>query len=472
MKISPFELFLVLIMTIFVCWSLYIIESIKIITVLPFILIHVLVSVVAIKGLKIGFQLSDPIVNLYLNFATFISIGSIFIYANSNLLAHELTSNPKILTIALFKYMFSMTLSLVITILVSKIALVKETKKEVDSQLTSNNLFFQKLKKNADKYSLPIKAGFLLCLLVLFVKLLLQPAVLHMYAGLFTGDSTGRAIRILLTQESVSNDNYFGQGYFNFIIYKIFPLFIVYLYFISLLNKKKILALLIVSLGVLIMLLEFRRGPALHLCIAFFLTSYIFVNRIRIIKMLRTLFILIIFVSIVTVYLGRNTNIDLVTAMFYRLFISQSQTGSYIFQYLENGSELLYGKGYLSNLQGILPGVDKALSTQLYHSIHGDVGSASFSSYVEVFYNFYWTGLILYSCIIGLLLYTLRKKFIQAIKRQNPLEITFVILISSFVIPSLTNGSLIGTSLQYIGLYITVIFITIVANLPKILNFR
>lgn len=157
------------------------------------------------------------------------------------------------------------------------------------------------------------------------------------------------------------------------------------------------------------------------------------------------------FIALFTVLLGRTEDgasvFDVILAVLHRIFISQSQTGSYIFQLFGTSDSAFYGWGiYLQNISTYFTDT-KSFSVDLFYLVHSRSGSASHSAFSEAYASFGSPGIIAVSLILGAISEIVL--FCQLSMRKNVKNIvTFSLVHMS--ISMLALGSLTG--LVYNGL--------------------
>lgn len=170
---------------------------------------------------------------------------------------------------------------------------------------------------------------------------------------------------------------------------------------------------------------------------------------------------IILFLGVFSFLLGRGTeNINIIESIiqtiidvFFRIFLSQSQTGSYIFQLYGNGQGFSMFDIYIQNFSTYFVDDIKSYSVDLFYLVHGRSGSASHSAFAEAYASFGTLGVILISIFLGALSQYL---FIKMIRMNKTIlhSVCFSFLGLSISISAL--GSVTG--IMYNGL-IAIVFV-------------
>jgi hypothetical protein len=162
-----------------------------------------------------------------------------------------------------------------------------------------------------------------------------------------------------------------------------------------------------------------------------------------------------------TILLGRNedaTILIILFELFFRGFISQSQTGTFVFQLIPSIQPHLLGFGYLQNLPSFITGLDSiSFSGEVFQYIHGRPGGASFSAFTEGYANFGILGIIVVPILFAfaMLLIELRRVKIG----HNYLEVCFYIYCLVGIVPNLALGSAVGPFINFLLLRLLIFLI-------------
>lgn len=128
-------------------------------------------------------------------------------------------------------------------------------------------------------------------------------------------------------------------------------------------------------------------------------------SKIRVSQIFIFVSFILCFIALFTVLLGRTEDgasvVDVILAVLHRIFISQSQTGSYIFQLFGTSDFPFYGWAiYLQNISTYFTDT-KSFSVDLFYLVHSRSGSASHSAFSEAYASFGSAGVIAVSLILG-----------------------------------------------------------------------
>lgn len=134
-------------------------------------------------------------------------------------------------------------------------------------------------------------------------------------------------------------------------------------------------------------------------------------------------------------------------SLVYRVFLSQSQTGSYIFQLYQSDLSFRGFDIYIQNFGTYFPGRDRSFSVDLFYIVHGRAGSASHSALAEAYAGFSGFGVLCISFFLGILLQWTTIRLVRGKKEIARLVFfSFVVLTLSMV----SLGSITG--IFYAGL--------------------
>lgn len=117
------------------------------------------------------------------------------------------------------------------------------------------------------------------------------------------------------------------------------------------------------------------------------------------------------FLLVLSLVLGRSGSVDnffmAISALFeelsYRVFVSQSQTGSYIYQLFPEAKDFMGWSIYSQNLMTYLPGAQSSFSVDLFKMVHGRDGSASHSAFAEAYAAYGSFFVYFFSFILGVI---------------------------------------------------------------------
>lgn len=393
----------------------------------------------------------------YFIFEVTVAYGSILVYINNEFLIHTIATSSDILNQDLEQYMWVMTFGILIFSLVYKNMEIVYNTSFKKTSIYNHNYRSELFKNYKLKWGI-MMVGYAACIMVAGIRLYLQDDMLIVFQNLVSGDELGGVYRKSLTNSQYLGGRYFGQGYFNFIIYNILPFFALCLYAKFRLTRNTFLMYSILIVTLILLSAELKRWPLISMIGSFFLINiYLgkksgFSNKF----IYLTSAILLLYVS--TVALGRNTG-DVFNSILYRLFISQTQTGTYIFQLFPTYEEFAYGKIYLNNLAGILPGADLSYSTKLFDTIHSRIGGASHSSLAEAYSNFGIPGVVLICCLFGYMFINARISFGK--HETDPAYLAHYIVYLIFVIPGIATGSIVTPFMQILSLKILLVILDI-----------
>jgi oligosaccharide repeat unit polymerase len=394
-------------------------------------------------------DLLSPAVVFFVTFEIFIAIGAIALSVNSELLINYI-SVGQTLQHDLERYMMVMSLSsLLFAVSVFCCRIFFEPVNGLELEATNGATFSLNLRR----YSNWIILGYIACIAVALIRFYLQANIIDMFQGVFSADYTAASLRVQLTQDQYGGGTYFGQGYFNFIIYNVLPFFSLLVFLLMEDSKRNFLKYFVLVVAMAFLFAEVRRGPVVQFLIAIFVLKALMGARVSIVRVVQAgvaVFAMLAFASLI---LGRSPDISVVGALAYRIFISQTQTGTYIFQIYPAIQDFAFGKIYLDNLSGILPGADEGHATRLFQFIHGRVGGASHSSVVEAYANFSYLGSLAYVALLGFFFSRGKLKMASARSENKPLEVVYYAVFLAYIIPAITNGGIMGALLHVIGLW-------------------
>ena len=139
----------------------------------------------------------------------------------------------------------------------------------------------------------------------------------------------------------------------------------------------------------------------------------------------------------------------------HRVFISQSQTGSYIYQIIQEFSDLRGFEIYKQNLLTYLPGSVNSFSADLFYIVHGRPGSASHSSLAEAYASFGFSGVLSISFILGLTFQYVTIRMVRGEKNiPRMIFYSFVTVILSLVALGSVTGVFYGGLVGLIFIFV------------------
>lgn len=227
---------------------------------------------------------------------------------------------------------------------------------------------------------------------------------------------------------------------------------------------------LLILLSVFLLVSNGDRMPLLMYVISVIVVLNYVNNKRSTLKQLVYVFLFIIlFLGVFSFLLGRgaeNQNIieaivQTIIDVFFRIFLSQSQTGSYIFQLYGNGNGFSMFDIYVQNFSTYFVDDIKSYSVDLFYLVHGRSGSASHSAFAEAYASFGTLGIVLISIFLGALSQYLFIKMIRMNKTILHL-VCFSYLGLSISISAL--GSVTG--IMYNGM-IAIVFVYLVITFTR-----
>jgi oligosaccharide repeat unit polymerase len=404
-------------------------------------------------------HLFTPTRMFYLTFEIYIGVGSIAILIFPELLLHKIASYTD-LSYDLNKYMWTMALGIFIVALVDHLHLKG---KSIECRYKDYQKNKDIIIKNIRARWVLISTGFGICLFVGVLRFLLQSSIYEMFSMLVKGEIMGGEFRKELTGSQYTGGIYFGQGYMTFIIYNIMPFFGLLAYLKYDLQKRYIMKCFVMLMVLALIFGEFRRDPIIRMLMCFMVLSLFMGNKHGNLKLFITGIVLFGVLYIITLYLGGRGH-NILSSILYRLFISQTQTGTYVFQIFPRYEEYSLGLIYLHNLSGVMPGADISYSTQLFDIIHERFGGASHSSIAEAYANFGVFGVIIISGMYGFLFSRMK---VRLDNNTNPMHLAYYITLTIFLVPGLAVGSIITPMLGIMSLNICLLILKLGDGIAK-----
>ena len=410
------------------------------------------------------FFLSIPLL-FYIIFTTFVGVGSVVIYLDQDLLINTL--NIGSLDDNLFNHAFQMNLGIMcfalgvtFTSLVTSFSAYKEISAFQDKEILAPN------RPMVIVNVLLIGSAFTMLLIYIFMSELEVVPLLTALSNVIVGESSD----LSRMRGEVADDSSI-PGVFVQLMRYVLPFALTYIWILQLRHVKRssilVLAVLLSSITVFILFSLGQRAPVIE----YLVCCIVIINFIRppkkfpvklTVSLIGVFVVLFVSMSILLERSGTApTWWELISLyldeLFYRIFITHAQTGSYLYQLIPNNMEYKGWDIYIENLRGYLPGRHMSFSHELFSYVHDWVGSASHSSFAEAYASFGITGVIAVAMSLGTLCQYLMVRFIRG--RKSELRTIFY----GFITVSMTGpaiGSLTGipyngflaTSLLYIAI--------------------
>jgi oligosaccharide repeat unit polymerase len=387
----------------------------------------------------------DMVVVFYVTFLVTVGFGALAFTYNSDFLLHSFLGGLR-LGQALEWYAVCMSLGLLVFIAMSLVLTISETFR------------VKKTPRLAQKTESVVAVCFFGAVAITLLGMVLEPGYIASVREVFSGSMSGGALRKSITL-SDSGGSFAGKSLVTLVKYQILP----FLSLIMLVNcRSKKLGIFWVCLISLILIgSEFRRAPVFFYVISLAVIYVKFSTRevVGLKVYLYGLAIVSAAMILMTAALGRG-GVSSDTGLFvfelaYRLFISQSQTGTYVFQIIPSLQPFLEGSGYIDNLPSFIAQKDTvSFAGQVFERVHGRDGGASFSSLVEGYANFGISGIFLVAIVLALIFFMIeiRRKRMA----HDNLEVCLYIYILVAVAPGFAMGSIVGPLLNIVILYVGV----------------
>lgn len=401
--------------------------------------------------------LSIPIL-FYVIFTAFVGFGSVLIYLNQDLLLNTL--NIGSLDENLFNHALQMNLAIfcfgvgvAFTSLVTRFSAYNEISQFQDKAILAPN-----------------KPFVIVSLLLIGIAVTLVP-IFYFFSGLevvplftalanvFVGENSG----LSGMREEMSEEQNI-PGVFVQLMRYVLPFALTYLWILQTRHVRRswVFAVTsVLSLGTVFILFSLgQRAPVIeYLVCCIVLLNYVRPPKKFPIK--AALILLFIFVAMflsMSILLERSGTasswFELISLyldeLCYRVFITHSQTGSYLYQLIPDTMDFRGWDIYIINLKGYLPGPHVSFSHELFSYIHDWVGSASHSAFAEAYASFGATGVIAVALLLGSISQYLMVQLVRGKKSEARL-IFYAFLSVSMVGPAI--GSVTGV--LYNGLLTT-----------------
>ena len=270
-------------------------------------------------------------------------------------------------------------------------------------------------------------------------------------------------------------------GWFLQITRTIIPILVITLfyfnYYSSSSNKVKYVTSIYLPISILLLIMNGERMPFVMFILSWVASySYMSGKKLNTKIIFITSIMLISFLAIFSVLLGRSTEtgfsinsiIIILGDTFHRIFISQSLTGSYIYQLFYSSKDFAGLDIYLQNLLTYLPGRGHSYSVDLFYMIHQRSGSASHSSFAEAYASFSTIGVINVAMGIG---YVAQYLTIRIVRGRKDILRVISYGFGTIVFSTITYGSITGLAyngaLAIIAIYLLVYLLTWVNSTVK-----
>ena len=394
-----------------------------------------------------GYRL-DTVVVFYLSFVLSIGLGALSFTFNENILLHTIVGGNELENI-LSWYSFCMSLGLWLFICSS--FLLRTIKPPL---IVRPNRIPQKTRHS-------VSLAFYFITSISLVGVLMEPGYLGLMRELLTGGISGGFIRKSITL-SDSAFSYGGKGFVTFIKYQLLP-FITLAMLVNYRHNKVILSIIVI-VSLLLLASDFRRGPLFFHSISLVVLYIIFNSGYKKAGLFAYIFPIISVVLLMifmTILLGRSQGVTVELfffELFFRVFISQSQTGTYVFQLIPSIQPYLEGFGYIQNLPSFVTGLDSlSFAGELFHYIHGRDGGASFSAFTEAYANFGILGIIVIPILLALVMLSIELRRTKMV--HDNLEVCFYIYCLVSIVPNLALGSAVGPLINILFLRLLIFLI-------------
>ncbi len=393
----------------------------------------------------------DTVVVFYLTFVLSIGLGAIGFTVNKDFLLHTIFSGSELENILIW-YSFCMALGLVLFIF-SSILLI--------SIKPYSHYLIVSLDKSPQRTRQSVFLGFFFITSISFVGILMEPGYLGLMRELLTGGVSGGFIRKSITLPD-SADSYGGKGIVTVIKYQLLP-FISLAMLVNYRHNKVFLSIIVV-ITILLLASDFRRAPLFFYIISLIVLYFAFNSRYKKVGFFSFVFPItsvILVMLLMTILLGRSEDASVLVILFelfFRAFISQSQTGTFVFQLIPSIQPHLLGFGYIQNLPSFITGLDSiSFSGQVFHYIHGRPGGASFSAFTEGYANFGILGIIVIPILFAFAMLWIELRRVKM--GRDYLEVCCYIYCLVSIVPNLALGSAVGPFINFLLLRLLIFLI-------------
>ena len=420
------------------------------------------------------FFLSIPLL-FYIIFTTFVGLGSVVIYLDQDLLINTL--NLGSLDDNLFNHALQMNLGIMFfafgvafTALVTNFSAYNEITAFQESRILIPN------KPLVIVNLLLVGSAIALVLIYIFMSELEVVPLFTALSNVIIGESSD----LSRMRGEVADDTSIPGAFVQLMRY-VLPFALTYIWILQLRHLRRssifVLAIILSSITVFVLFSLGQRAPVIeYLVCCILMMNYIRPPKKFPLKLTTSLVMafVIIFV-LMSILLERSgtapTWLELISLyldeLFYRIFITHAQTGSYLYQLIPNTMEFKGWDIYIENLRGYLPGRHLSFSHELFSYVHDWVGSASHSSLAEAYASFGLTGVLSVALLLGTVCQYLMVRFVRG--RKSEIRIIFY----GFISVSMT-GPAIGslTGIPYNGLLTTSLLYLLIASSFGLLGIR
>lgn len=210
-------------------------------------------------------------------------------------------------------------------------------------------------------------------------------------------------------------------------------------------NYKKYIKIIVIAFSLFFILSSGQRWPLFEAILVFIVYKSFVISYHFSLKKILLFSVIIYFVLFVTSYVQPRfimvddfleNAINNVTAINYRLFVSQAMTSYYVFDLVPTSLEFGHGAYIIKDFSTYLPGYQEGFSTILFKMTHsGKMGSASFSTLTLFFADFGYFSIII-SFVFGALVQAYTKLIYRGKKS------TYRLIFHSFVIVAVATAAI------------------------------
>lgn len=141
-----------------------------------------------------------------------------------------------------------------------------------------------------------------------------------------------------------------------------------------------------------------------------------------------------------------------------RLFIANAETTDFVIKYFNNVEPYRLGSTWYNDFIALLPGPDSSFSSEIYEKFYGGLGSASPMSFSEMYANFGFVGVVIFSVLMGFLFQLTYIWYVRRPERDAVATAYFVMLTASLIKTAIggmlgfIDGGLLGSFMIYIAI--------------------
>jgi oligosaccharide repeat unit polymerase len=390
----------------------------------------------------------DSVLAFYITFVMSIGLGAIGFTVNENLLLHTVVGGSQLGDI-LDWYSFCMSLGL--WLFICSAFLLRSIK---PSLIVRPNRIPQNTRKS-------VSLAFYSITFIALYGILMEPGYLSLLRELLAGGVSGGFIRKSITLSDSAN-TFSGKGLVTFIKYQLFP-FITLAMLVNYRHNKVMLSAIVIF-SLVLLATDFRRGPLLFHAVGLLVLYITFSRDYKkagyFAYVLPVISIVLLMITM-TIFLGRSQGVNssvFVLELLFRVFVSQSQTGTYVFQLIPSIQPYLEGFGYIQNLPSFITGMDSSsYASEVFYYIHGREGGASFSAFTEAYANFGIFGIIVIPILLALVMLSIELR--RTKMAHDNLELCFYIYCLVSIVPNLALGSAVGPLINFLFLRLLIFLI-------------